>query len=301
MSDSAAGRTTNGTKSALTANVRRTRTFPYRSLGLIAAVVVVSVMAYLWFQQDKNGSSDPSSPPGSDSSVAIGGPALNSEGAPKPKHAGMVQIGGGQLQMGSNQGDTDAQPVHMVKVKDFYLDIHEVTCRDYKKFIDEKKRPPPPTWKDGNYPPGSDLHPVTGVTWEDATAYAQWIGKRLPTEEEWEFAARGPEGLRYPWGNEWKSDCANVDNIRQGVTKVGSYNCRSPFGVQDLIGNAWEWTDSSWVPYPGGQLMNPPHPSDKVIRGGSWESPRTFISSTSRSGYKGVGIQTGFRCAMDVP
>jgi serine/threonine-protein kinase len=307
MSDHGASRPTNGSQSALTSKVKHTRAFPYRSLVAIAAVVLAGFMAYLWFQQDKTvtgGPSGPSSVPSPAATMAMaGGPAVNtnSGSAPKPTHAGMVQIGSGQLQMGSNEGDTDAQPAHMVMVKSFYLDIYEVTCRDYKNFIDEKKREPPPTWKDGNYPPGTDLHPVTGVTWEDATAYAQWAGKRLPTEEEWEFAARGPQGLRYPWGNQWRSGCANVDKVRNGVTNVGSYNCSSPFGVQDLIGNAWEWTDSSWAPYPGGQFANPPHPSDKVIRGGSWESPRSFISSTSRGGHKGVGVQTGFRCAMDGP
>ncbi len=303
MSDPAASRTTNGTQSALTSKVKRTWSFPYRLAIPIVAVVAAGLMVYLiWFQQaPKSETHLPSL--ASPENVALGGSTVNkpTENTSTPKHTGMVQIAGGQFRMGINQGDSDAQPAHMVMIKNFYLDVYEVTCRDYKKFIDQTKRQPPPTWKDGNYPAGTDLHPVIGVSWEDAKAYAQWVGKRLPTEEEWEFAARGPEGRRYPWGDQWKSDCANVDNVRNGVINVGSYNCSSPFGVQDLIGNAWEWTDSPWVPYPGGQLTNPPHASDKVIRGGSWESPRTFISSTSRSGYRGIGIQTGFRCAIDVP
>lgn len=302
MSDTGGSRTTNGARSARTGNVKRTRSFPLGAAIPVAAVVIVGLVAYMfWVQRAEK--TEPALP-GATASVtpgtmSVGGSTNNAP--PKPKHTGMVQVGGGQFQMGSNEGDTDAQPAHMVQVRNFYLDIYEVTCRDYKKFIDEKNWQPPPTWKDGNYPPGTDLHPVTGVSWEDAAAYAQWAGKRLPTEEEWEFAARGHEGLRYPWGNKWESGCANVDRVRNGVTNVGSYKCSSPFGVQDLIGNAWEWTDSSWVPYPGGRLSSVPDASDKVIRGGSWESPRTFISSTSRSGYRGVGIQTGFRCAMDVP
>lgn len=305
MSEPSASRTTNGTQSALTANVKRNRSFPYRSAIAIAiAVVLASVASFVWFQQErKTGTHSPVLPSASPGPMSIGGSTFDEKtsGAPTAKHAGMVQIAGGQFRMGSGKGDPDAQPAHMVMIKNFYLDVYEVTCRDYKKFIETTNRQPPPTWKDRNYPPGTDLHPVIGVSWEDATAYAQWAGKRLPTEEEWEFAARGPGELRYPWGNEWQNGCANADNVRNGVTNVGSYDCPSPFGVQDLIGNAWEWTDSSWVPYPGGKLTRPPHASDKVIRGGSWESPRTFISSTSRSGYRGVGIQTGFRCAMDAP
>ena len=296
VSDPAANRTTNGTQSAITANVKRTRSFSYRAAIPLLAVIVVGFMAYFfWFQRPKTVETSPGTPR---ETVALGG---SIESVSEPKHTGMAHIGGGQFQMGSDEGDTDARPTHIVTVRDFYLDIYEVTCRDYKKFIDAKNWPAPPTWKDRNYAPGTDLRPVTGVSWEDATAYAQWKGKRLPTEDEWEFAARGPKGLRYPWGNEWNSDCANADNARNGVTNVGSYKCSSPFGVQDLIGNAWEWTSSSWLPYAGGRLANAPHPSDKVIRGGSWESPRTFISSTSRSGYSGIGLHAGFRCAMDGP
>lgn len=301
-----AGRTTNGAQSALTSNVKRSGSFPYRIAIPIAALVVAGLLVYLfWFQQSTKNGTDSLNPTSSASpeTMALGGATVteNPRNTPKPNHTGMIEITGGEFRMGSNTGDKDAQPVHMVRVRNFYLDVYEVTCRDYKKFIDETNRQPPPTWKDGNYPAGSELHPVIGVSWEDAMAYAQWAGKRLPTEEEWEFAARGPEGRLYPWGNKWESKCANADKVQNGLTNVGTYKCASPFGVQDLIGNAWEWTNSPWVPYPGGKLTNPPHASDKVIRGGSWESPRTFINSTSRGGFKGIGVQTGFRCALDGP
>jgi iron(II)-dependent oxidoreductase len=88
--------------------------------------------------------------------------------------------------------------------------------------------------------------------------------------------------------------------VQRGITNVGSYKCPSPFGVQDLIGNAWEWTATPWLPYPGGHLTNPPQAADKVIRGGSWESPRAYVSTMVRSGWRGIGDQTGFRCAMDI-
>ena len=189
----------------------------------------------------------------------------------------------------------------MVSIKLFYLDIYEVTCEGYKRFLDKTGRSAPNTWTNGTYPPGTAKHPVTGLTWDDADAYARSLGKRLPLEEEWEFAARGPNSLLYPWGNTWRAGCANAGNQGNGLVDVGSYDCDSPFGVQDLIGNAWEWTASDWRPYPGGSLATPASGGEKVIRGGSWESGPTYATATYRSGYKEVGQKTGFRCAMDMP
>ena len=302
-------RTTSGTPTALTATVNRPWINRYRALAAAAVVVAVLgiVSLFVWFQRDKSaqngsGKAGPASLPSPAETVSLTDSDSPRGGSiPNPKTANMVQIVGGQFQMGSNEGDAESQPAHMVVVKNFYLDVYEVTRAEYKEFIDKTNRKPPATWKNGTYPPGTDRYPVTGVSWEDADAYARYVGKRLPTEEEWEFAARGKDGRRYPWGNDWKSSCANTDNVEKGITNVGSYKCASPFGVQDLIGNAWEWTASTWLPYPGGSLETTPHSSDKVIRGGSWESPRAFVSGTLRSGWRGIGDQTGFRCAMDVP
>ena len=301
MPASGAVKTTSGTPTALTANVKRPWTHRYRlPVAAVTAVVVLGALSYLlWFQRDKPVKA-PSPSPSPAETTSISGPPSGGGTIPNPKAESMVQVVGGQFQMGSTEGDAESQPAHMVVVKNFYLDVYEVTCREYKAFVDETNRKPPPTWKNGNYPPGTDRYPVTGVSWEDADAYARWAGKRLPTEEEWEFAARGKEGLRYPWGNSWRSECANADNVQRGVTNVGSYKCPSPFGVQDLIGNAWEWTATPWLPYPGGHLTNPPQAADKVIRGGSWESPRAYVSTMVRSGWRGIGDQTGFRCAMDI-
>ncbi len=220
---------------------------------------------------------------------------------PKPPQ-GMAFVRGGTFMMGSNEGDQDSKPPHSVTVKPFFIDIYEVTCEDYKKFVDAKRYPAPKAWINGSYPSGAARHPVTGVSWEDADAYARWVGKRLPTEEEWEVAARGQDGLRYPWGNSWKPGCANADEegkARQGMADVGTHNCGSPSGAMDMIGNAWEWTASDWVPYPGGHLQYPTSGGEKVIRGGSWESPRNIATSSFRSGVTGAGNETGFRCAKD--
>jgi serine/threonine-protein kinase len=302
------GRATGGTRATHTSTVKRPWIHRYRAAVAAAAAIIAVLGAlsyFLWFQRDKprSGTTPPVSKPSPAGTIAVGGPHTAEGGGgstvPQPKTEGMVQVIGGEFQMGSSD-EEESQPPHMVVVKNFYLDVYEVTCREYKEFLNQTNRKPPPAWKNGNYPPGADRYPVTGVSWEDADAYAHWAGKRLPTEEEWEFAARGKEGLRYPWGNSWKSECANAGNAHKGITNVGSYKCASPFGIQDLIGNAWEWTATPWQPYPGGRFANPPHAADKVIRGGSWESPSEFVSTTLRSGWRGIGDQTGFRCAMDI-
>lgn len=216
--------------------------------------------------------------------------------------AGMVIVNGERFLMGSDTGDSDSSPKHMVSVKTFFIDTYEVTCEEYKRFVDETKHEPPKNWVNRNYPIGSGKQPVTGVSWEDATAFAEWAGKRLPTEAEWEFAARGKSGLLYPWGNSWRAGCANADDegaARKRLSDVGTHNCKSPFGAQDLIGNAWEWTSSDWIPYPGGKLANPTTGDEKVIRGGSWKSPRAFATTVFRSGFRGPGEQTGFRCVKN--
>lgn len=215
---------------------------------------------------------------------------------------GMSFVRGATFMMGSNEGDQDSKPPHSVTVKPFFIDIYEVTCEEYKQFVDAKGHPAPKAWINGSYPPGAARRPVTGVGWEDADAYARWAGKRLPTEEEWEFAARGQNGLKYPWGNSWKPGCSNADEegqARKGMADVGTHNCGSPSGAMDMIGNAWEWTASDWVPYPGGHLQYPTKGGEKVIRGGSWESPQKFATTTFRSGFVGAGDETGFRCVKD--
>src|SRR5205085_4067970 len=122
----------------------------------------------------------------------------------------MVNVDGGEFTMGNDRGDDYEKPAHETTVKPFFIDKYEVTCERYARFVKEKNYPAPPQWKNGTFPAGWARRPVTGVAWDDANAYAQWAGRRLPTEEEWEFAARGTKGWRYPWGNEWISGAANA-------------------------------------------------------------------------------------------
>jgi len=128
----------------------------------------------------------------------------------------MTLVMGSTFNMGTDdpklQGDPKfgvCEPAHPVTVKTFYLDPKEVTNEQYASFIRATGYNPPPSWVNGMYPPRESQLPVTGVSWHDASAYAKWAGKRLPTEAEWEYAARGTDGRIYPWGNDWSPQRAN--------------------------------------------------------------------------------------------
>jgi len=156
-----------------------------------------------------------------------------------------------------------------------------------------------------------DTLPVTGVTWFDAHDYCQWIGKRLPSEYEWEKVARGTEGLEYPWGNQWDPDITNTgDNTDwpDGITPVGSYpDNKSPDGVYDLSGNVWEWVDSWYLPYPGSTLERKEFgEKNKVLRGGGGGVGHYALSIFFRASARSFAPPTtssddiGFRCAVSV-
>jgi len=218
----------------------------------------------------------------------------------------MVPIPGGEFTMGSESGDEYERPAHKVTVKPFLIDINEVTCQEYEAFIKATGHKPPQGWVNGAYPHGGAHWPVTGVDWYDATAYANWAGKRLPTEEEWELAARGTDKRIYPWGNDWRGNAANAGEGNQGhVVDVGSYTAgKSPSGALDMIGNAWEWTSSDLKAYPGGHTSDQTPGELKVIRGGYWGSSAPKATTTFRRGWDARDAQlgyknTGFRCAKD--
>lgn len=226
---------------------------------------------------------------------------------PTPVNApeGMVYVPGGDFVMGSAGGDDFERPPHGVSVKPFLLDRYEVTCADYARFVEQTGHAPPPGWTGGRHPPGWARRPVSGVSWDDAVAYAQWAGRRLPTEAEWEFAARGTDGRRYPWGEEWRAGAANAGGAAKGgLVDVGTFKVVSPFGAYDMIGNAWEWTADDLRPYPGGRWQSTPQGPLKVVRGGSWQEEPGQATATYRGYLPARGGRdysaTGFRCARDV-
>ncbi len=186
----------------------------------------------------------------------------------------------------------DEQPRKTVSLSAFYLDRYEVTNADYKKFVEATRYQPPLNWQDGMYPPGAERHPVTFVSWSDAQAYATWAGKRLPTAEEWEFAARGARGQLYPWGNTFDTQRVNVNNVSQGVAPVGTFqDDLSPHQIYDMGGNVIEWTQS---PYQGDAAFY-------VLKGGAWSGKR--FEARGANNTPGEEIyqlsHIGFRCAKD--
>ena len=259
---------------------------------------------------------------------------------------GMVLIPAGSFEMGSDdaEADDDEQPVHTVHLDAFYMDKHEVTNAQFKAFVDAN-----PQWQKDNinarfhwggylsYWSGNDYrfgeadHPVVFVSWYAAMAYAEWTGKRLPTEAEWEYAARGGlAGKKYPWGDTITPNDANYDRNVGGPTPVGQYPANG-YGLYDMAGNVGEWcldaydaefyaaSDNSRNPIAGEMTIQelrenftriPNDPSRVlpfglwcVLRGGSWGSGATYL----RVAYRGWILPTsssvyfGFRCVRDVP
>ena len=255
-----------------------------------------------------------------------------------PPPEGMVLIPAGTFQMGSEDYDAwdEEQPVHTVYVDAFYMDIYEVTNAQYKVFVDAN----PPwqkdniderfhwrtylyDWDGNNYPSGKADHPVVYVNWYAAVAYAQWVGKRLPTEAEWEYAARGGlAGKKYPWGNTITHADANYGEHVGDTTPVGQYAANG-YGLYDMAGNVWEWcldaydadfyaaSHNSQNPLAGAATIKeildtftsiPTDPS-RVLRGGSWFFSASFLRVAYRVRYAPTftnGFDIGFRCVRAV-
>jgi serine/threonine-protein kinase len=216
-----------------------------------------------------------------------------------PTPTGMVYVPGGTFRMGRDDGDAYERPAHEVTVATFYIDKHEVTCEEYQKFIDATGHAAPPGWANGKFPAGAARLPVTGVSWHDANDYAAWTGKRLPTEEEWEFAARGTDGRLYPWDNQWQDGAANIQGGPNRLMPVGQHSKSSPFGVFDMCGNVWEWTADGFSHYPGSQAAPPFNPDRlKILRGGSYQSGLNVATTTFRNWLPLTerNQAVGFRC-----
>jgi formylglycine-generating enzyme required for sulfatase activity len=194
-------------------------------------------------------------------------------------------------------------PRHRVHLDAFYIDRYEITNAQYQRFVDATTRRKPVVPDPAFAGP---TQPVGGVTWNDADAYCKWAGKRLPTEAEWEKAARGPEGRRYPWGDEWDERRANGNRRLTRTAPVGSYpDGASPYGIHDMAGNVWEWV-ADWYGSDAygrfGRTQNPTGPRTgdrKVLRGGSAFDGPDALRSASRLAYLPTDQDgnVGFRCA----
>ena len=216
----------------------------------------------------------------------------------------MARIPAGAFVMGDNQGEPDESPEHRVELKTFWMDITEVTYLLYEKCVAVGKCKPAEKYPDMTDP----KQPVVGVSWDDAAAYCAYARKRLPTEAEWEKAARGTDGRAYPWGQTIDCTKANYRECGVGHTlPVGSYlEVASPYGMLDMAGNAWEWVADYYDPeyYPVSPPQNPKGPDSgkyRVARGGSWARPLYGMRSADRGAFKPEtrSDDIGFRCAMD--
>ena len=257
-----------------------------------------------------------------------------------------VLVPAGEFQMGDNfgEGAQDEQPVHTVFLSEYHIGRYQVTNGEYKKFIDDGGYSVERYWSNGGYGGfgryplywenatyrggaivGNDSYPVTGVTWYEASAYCSWLSEktgnkyRLPTEAEWEKAARGTDQRRFPWGNTLDSSYANYDNHQSDpLVPVGYYDGSirgnlqtrsnaSPCGAYDMAGNVWDWC-ADWYDekyYSVSPTDNPRGPQSgkiKAIRGGSWKSVPGSLRSAKRSGNDAPERRAntlGFRCVRE--
>lgn len=255
-------------------------------------------------------------PPAKDGQAAPVESVKGKDGAP------MILIPAGPFTMGSNDGLPNERPEHSVTLDAYYIDQYEVTLTLYRKFLESGKHESPPTWDDEAATTVGD-RPAIGMKWADAAAYCQWAGKRLPTEAEWEKAARGTDSRRYPWGHMqpfvdianynrgvWVSEAITLVGVTSGLEGMSvrhglKEGGKSPYGLSHMAGNASEWV-ADWYDreyYQKSPDKNPTGPSEgekRVLRGGSWADLPAALRVTARFSaepdYEDRTI--GFRCAM---
>ena len=223
--------------------------------------------------------------------------------------SGMALIPAGSYEIGRNEGHRYSRPTHAVELQAFAVERTEVTKAGYRRYLTETGAAGLLEEMSVAALAADSLQPITGVTWPEATAYCTWryTGGRLPTEAEWEAAARGLESRLYPWGNAWAPGVANTQSSRRREPwAVGSFAAgATPEGVQDLIGNVWEWTSSQMQPYAGGVG---PRQGDQyyIIRGGAFNSPDDIAEATYRgflpptTANRSDFAATGFRCVVSI-
>ena len=227
----------------------------------------------------------------------------------------MILVPAGQFIMGTDTRLPDEGPQHLVTLPAYFIDVYEVTNNQYKKFNDVTNGRSPVHWRSRTFPQGKADHPVVFVTWDNANEYCRWAGKRLPTDQEWEKAARGTDGRMFPWGDEFSTSRANTPLRWQEIgepgdtTPVGSFEYgKSPYGLYDMSGNVWEWTDSWYKAYPGNKIDSESYGERyKTLKGGSWFDCSFYKCGISAPVFnraffarKVKNDSFGFRCAKDL-
>jgi formylglycine-generating enzyme required for sulfatase activity len=214
--------------------------------------------------------------------------SATSEASQLPSSENMVRIEAGVYTIGGPQADDFHVAQQQTQLSQYWIDQYELTNARYQEFIDATGHQPPTVW------PGQEDHPVRGVTWDDAVAYCTWADKRLPTEAEWEAAARGPgsDPRLYPWGNDPQAGGQVFELPLDGTHAVGSFAFnQSPSGVYDLAGNVWEWVGEPYINIPEGM---------RVLRGGRfgliWDAAYRQIAEPDHERFVPLA---GFRCAAD--
>jgi formylglycine-generating enzyme required for sulfatase activity len=234
-------------------------------------------------------------------------------------NAAMVWVPGGTFTMGNSDGmgHSFEYPAHQVTLTGFYIYKYEVTVAQYREFCNATGTNMPSfpsglSWdgKSGWTDPSLQQHPIVNVSWYDSSNYAYWAGARLPTEAQWEYAARGPQGRNYPWGGTtslnflfdgWSSaKCANNNTSKhQSTWPVGSFPAGASWcGAEDMAGNVWEWCEDQWS---DNYSSLPSSGSNRILRGGCWDyySPDPYRTTYRDSFYPGsYDNLTGFRCIV---
>lgn len=211
---------------------------------------------------------------------------------------------------GDNTGEPDEYPERQVRIDAFKIERTEVSNRAYQACVEAKACVATPYADDDIL--GESTHPVVGITWEDAVRYCKWIGRRLPTEAEWEHAARGPDLRRYPWSGGFEPKRANTSDPADGFPKTAPVDAfgegASPYGLLNVAGNVGEWVADYYDPTEyrtnNGNVTNPTGPSsgrERVVRGGGYSDPNYLIRVTARRGKLPTESDSavGFRCAAD--
>ena len=226
----------------------------------------------------------------------------------------MLRVPAGKFIMGTDARLSDEGPQHTVQLPSYWIDKYEVTNLQYQQFIEATGKRAPDHFANRTFPSGKADHPVTFVSWHDANSYCAWAGKRLPTDQEWEKAARGTDGRMFPWGSQFDINQVNTpvrwERLKQAgdTTPVGAFpGGASPYGALDMSGNVWEWTASWYSAYPGNKKISENYEEIyKTLKGGSWWDCSFYKCGISAPVFnraffnvKVKNASFGFRCAKN--